>query len=67
MPKQRKKRQRVDTLIDAHVWMRRDAAVHGERDAEVDAKHDDHARHSGGRVNAPAALVWTDAGLPPGK
>ena len=47
MAKQRKRRQRVDTLIDAHVWMRRDAGVV--------ADHDDHARPSrGGCVNAPA-------------
>jgi hypothetical protein len=26
----KQKRQRIDTMIDAHVWMRRHALLHGE-------------------------------------
>jgi hypothetical protein len=30
MAKRKKKRQRIDTMIDAHAWFRRQARNHGE-------------------------------------
>jgi hypothetical protein len=30
MKSKKKRRQRIDTMIDAHVWMRRMALSHGE-------------------------------------
>jgi uncharacterized protein with von Willebrand factor type A (vWA) domain len=51
MAKRKRKRQRIDTMIDAHAWMRRQARTYGEW------PHDQRPR-------APPSVACIDASNP---